>query len=437
MTHAQFLRIKKLTGKTIIEVAARHNHREILAEQGVVQDGHINPARIGLNRVLHGPGTAAAVASEAQALMDAAGIKATRKDAVRALEIIFSLPPESSIDRDRFFNESVQWAGQYFAAPVISAIVHNDEAAPHCHVLLLPLVDGRMIGSDLMGGRAKLQALQADFHAQVGHRHGLTRQTVQKRLSAAIRKQAIDSAFDVLEANSGLSAAVLLALLGPHMSDPAPLLLALGLTMPTPTAVKGDFAKMMTKPCKPEKPIGFGKRKPIGFDGSAAPENMQTLSCVGFAKFTPSFPPPNEPYLAITAATMASSPTMTEQASQVEQEPPQTATTMTEQADDDSQPAPADSTAYLRKSEDAPATRPARAYLAESPYAPDLQPTDTEADYTRERDDEQPAGQWSDDLGEFIKPTVKASCKPAVIASVRVALEAIGRHGGAYGAMRC
>ncbi|MBX9849173.1 MAG: plasmid recombination protein, partial [Rhodocyclaceae bacterium] len=369
MTHVQFLRIKKLTGKAIIEVAARHNCREILAELGAAPGGHIDPARVSLNRVLRGHGTAAAVASEAQALMDAAGIKATRKDAVMALEIIFSLPPESPIDHDRFFNESVQWTGQYFAAPVISAIVHNDEAAPHCHVLLLPLVDGRMIGSDLMGGRAKLQALQADFHAQVGQGHGLTRQTTQKHPSAATRKKAIDSAFDVLEANSGLSASVLLALLAPHMADPAPLLLALGLDMPTPTAIKGGFTKMMTKPCTPEKPIGFGKKKPIGFDASAAPENEQTLSCVGFAKFSPSFPPPDEPQTASSGATMTISPTMTEQ------------------ADDDSQPTPADAEPHH-----------AELHVTE----PDPQPTGTEPGYTRERDDEQPAGQWSDELGEFI-----------------------------------
>ena len=270
MAHVQFLRIKKLTGKAIIEVAARHNHREILAELGTVSGEHIDPGRVRLNRVLRGHGTAAGVASHAKALMDEAGIKATRKDAVRGLEVIFSLPSDSSIDHDRFFNESVQWAGEYFAVPIISAIVHNDEAAPHCHVLLLPLINGRMVGSDLMGGRAKLLAMQADFHAQVGQRYGLTRQAAQKRASAAIRKRAIDRAFDVLEANSGLSAPVLLALLAPHANDPAPLLLALGLAMPTSTAITSDFVRMMTKPCKPEKPIGFSRKKPIGFDGSEA-----------------------------------------------------------------------------------------------------------------------------------------------------------------------
>lgn len=315
--HAQFLRIKKLSGKAIIEVAARHNHREILTELGASPDGHIDPARVELNCVLRGHSTAAAVAREAQSLMDAAGVKSLRKDAVRGIEVIFGLPPESSIDHDQFFNDSVQWAGQYFAAPVISAIVHNDESAPHCHVLLLPLVDGRMIGSELVGGRAKLQTLQADFQAQVGQRYGLARQTAQKRISAARRKCAMDLAFDVLQANSGLSAAVLQALLAPHASNPAPLLLALGMTMPT-SPTKGSFVAMMTKPCQPEKPIGFGKKKPIGFDGSAVAENEQTLSCVGFAEITSSYPPPNEPISASHGTTVTRGVPMIERCSEVE-----------------------------------------------------------------------------------------------------------------------
>ena len=298
MTHVQFLRIKKLTGKGIIEVAARHNHREILAELGGASGGHIDPARVTFNCVLRGQGTAAGVASEAQTLMDNAGVKTLRKDAVRALEIIFSLPLESSIDRDRFFNESVQWVGDYFKAPVISAIVHNDEAAPHCHVLLLPLVDGRMVGSDLMGGRAKLQALQADFYAQVGERHGMTRQAAQKPYSAAIRRAAAKIARDVLRDNGELCAtadAVLNELLELVAANPVKLLALMGRAMPTSGIVKGRFVKMMTKPCKPEKPIGFGRKKPAGFDAAAAPENERTLSCVGLSDSAPSLPPPIEP----------------------------------------------------------------------------------------------------------------------------------------------
>ena len=377
--HAQFLRIKKLTGKAIIEVAARHNCREILAELGAVHGGRINPARVGLNQVLRGHSTAAAMASHAQTLMDAAGVKSMRKDAVKALEIIFSLPPESSIDQGQFFYDAVQWAEHYFAAPIISAIVHNDEAAPHCHVLILPLVDGRMIGSDLMGGRAKLQALQTDFYAQVGQRHGLVKQAAQKRPSAATGRQAIELALEVLEANSGLNSDLLRVLLEPHAKNPEPLMLALGLSMPTAKAIKGEFAKMMTKPCKPEKPIGFANMKPIGFDAAITPEKGQTLCSVGFDKSKPSFSPTIEPQSSASKQAATIKPST-------------------------------------------PAT---------TPPAPLQADADTEGDYTRERDDGQQAEYWDEQRGEFARVTVKASCKPAVIASVRVALEAMGRYGGA------
>lgn len=136
MTHHQFLRIKKLTGKAIIQAAAKHNHREILAEMGAAQGGHIDPLRTSGNIVLRGCDTAAGVASVAQSLMDSADVKPLRKDAVRVLEIIFSLPPEPQLI---FFDDATAWVEQYFAAPVISAIFHHDEAEPHCHVLLLPV----------------------------------------------------------------------------------------------------------------------------------------------------------------------------------------------------------------------------------------------------------------------------------------------------------
>jgi hypothetical protein len=286
MTHAQFLRIKKLTGKAIIQVAAKHNHREIAAEIGVIQGGHIDPGRIRDNIILRGHSTAAGVAGMAQSLMDKAGVKSLRKDAVRALEIIFSLPPESVIEHQRFFDDAVTWTERYFDAPVISAIIHNDESAPHCHALLLPLVRGRMIGSDLMGNRTKLQALQSDFYAQVGQRYGLTRQAPQKRLNAAVRRSAVESAYITLEANSGLTAAVLRVLVEPHVNNPEPLMLALNLDLPK-VAVKGSFVAIMTKACKPDKPIGFRNKKPIGFDDDAPEIKEQTLSCVGFPNIAP------------------------------------------------------------------------------------------------------------------------------------------------------
>src|SRR5207245_6185490 len=59
-------------------------------------------------------------------------------------------------------SDSLAWIEVYFAVPVLSAVVHVDEAAPHMHVLLLPLLNGRMQGSDLVGSRSRLRAMQSE-----------------------------------------------------------------------------------------------------------------------------------------------------------------------------------------------------------------------------------------------------------------------------------
>lgn len=278
----QYLSVKKLTGRDIVRVATRHNLRELQAELGA--GSHIDHTRIGLNQVLAGPDTAAGVAADAEGLMRDAGLGNLRRDAVRGVEIIVSLPASSAIDPTAFFSDALAWVRRFFSVPVLSAVVHRDEAAPHCHVLLLPLVNGRMVGSDLVGNKTRLQAMQASFFEEVGHRYGLTRPKAQRRLNQATRDKAASLIVTAIQGSPELLERedIESALLDSIRRDPAPLLTALGLTMPLPAKRKETFAGIMTKPCKPEKPIGFGgDSKSIGF-AQVAPEKHRTLSCVGF-----------------------------------------------------------------------------------------------------------------------------------------------------------
>lgn len=282
-TSQQFLRIKKLTGKDIVRVAARHNLREIQAEIGA--DKHIDHARIGFNQVIAGAGRAAEVAAYAEHLMLDAGVGNLRRDAVRAVEVVFGLPTESVISHGAYFSDSLAWIHGFFRVTVLSAVIHLDESAPHCHVLLLPLVDGRMAGSDLVGNKKRLQAMQLSFYEQVGSKYGLVRPRASPRLNQATRKKAASMVMTAIQGNPELLdrpevEGALLELLG---RDPEPVLAALGLSIPLPGKAVKSFAEIMTKPCKPEKPIGFSKQsKPIGF-AMEGRQKHQTLSCVGFA----------------------------------------------------------------------------------------------------------------------------------------------------------
>ena len=288
-----YLSLKKLNeGPGHLRVAARHNLRELQAEFGA--DSHIDASRIGDNVILAGPTTAGEVVALSDELMAEVGAKVKRKDAVRAVELLFSLPPKISIDVDAFFADAVEWVRGFFRVPILSAVIHKDEAAPHCHVLMLPLVDGRMMGSDLVGNRARLRSMQSAFYESVGLRYGLVRPKAAKRHSAASRRKAAELAYTAIVSDSKLLIRPIVgdAIVDAFRRDPEPLLNAIGIAMPIQQKPLKSFAAIMTKPCKPEpriwKPntIGFeNESKPIGFANFKRQEKEPYVS-VGFRSST-------------------------------------------------------------------------------------------------------------------------------------------------------
>lgn len=284
--HAQVLRIKKLTGSGIIAIAARHNLREIQAERGA--DRHINPSMTSQNIVMQGAARASEVAAEAVRMMEQANVK-RRKNEVLGLEIVFSLPPSSGIAEHDFFTHAVEWAKGFFDIPILSAVIHIDEAAPHCHVIMLPLFDGRMIGSGLMGNKQRLKALQADFHAKVGQCYGLKIGTPVKRHSAAARSKAADSVIDAMrKAQMDIDEPTFWDAIRDTLTEtPEHLMAYYGIEYEKHKQPVKTFASIMTKNCperKLEKPIGNGKHtNPIGNNADNSALNEQSLSCVGNA----------------------------------------------------------------------------------------------------------------------------------------------------------
>ena len=280
MSGAAILRIKKLKGANIITLAARHNRRVIQAELGAT--GSIDPTRSHLNETLQGPSTAADVGQLAKDLMTTAGVTKLRKDAVMALEIVFSLPPDHALDDRAYFTDCATWAVDYFDCVTLSVDIHRDESQSHCHVLLLPLIDGRMAGSDMLGGKQKLMAIQKQFHLDIAARYGLSK--APARLTTTAKQAASKSVLQRLRKtnDSALKSAAWATIRDKIESDPAPFLLALGIELQTPTKRLKTMAAIFTGK-------GKGRAKeanPIGF---TSPKKGQTLCSVGF---TPKAPPP-------------------------------------------------------------------------------------------------------------------------------------------------
>lgn len=110
--------IKRLKGQGIVRVAAKHNLREIAAEIGAA--GHIDPARMHMNLVLRGPVTADKVASNAKALIADAGITRQRVGSVMALELVFTLPPDTGVNVREYFEDATRWAEAFYRVPLLS-----------------------------------------------------------------------------------------------------------------------------------------------------------------------------------------------------------------------------------------------------------------------------------------------------------------------------
>jgi len=252
MTSSHFLRVKRLSQKNHIAVAAKHNLRELQSERGA--GARIDPTRSHENKILEGATKASAVKDYAETLMREAGALPLRKNAMRAFEIIISLPSKSTINREQYFDDSLQWAKDFFKVPVISAVAHLDESAPHMHVLLLPLSNGKMQGDKVVGNRGRFLTMQESFYRLVGKPHGLHPPQQATRMDSATRLKAAALFYNAIVDTPELllKTEVESAVMAAYSKNPEPLLASIGLRPPNPP--HKSLAEIMCKPCKPEFP---------------------------------------------------------------------------------------------------------------------------------------------------------------------------------------
>lgn len=288
--------------------AGGHNLRAEQSERGA--RAHINPAQSDRNQILRGPDTPAKVAALAQSLMAEAGIDAARlrRDYAQALELLVSLPPESGVNESGFFDAAVKWAGERFGmGNILSAVVHRDEAAPHCHILVLPLVGGKMAGSALVT-REATSTMTREFFQKVAKPFGLRQ---PERSNPAHRADLARAVLDRLNVTSDpcQKSAIWATLRAAIESNPQPFAEVLGVTVTERKKPMRTFTQIMTSTGKKtsedreRKPIGFeggtDDMKPIGFGGSKTPK---PILCRFRSPSPPQITPEPRPGHAPTAA---------------------------------------------------------------------------------------------------------------------------------------
>jgi hypothetical protein len=216
-----FFRVGRLKSRRQVLDALRHNKREIQAELGAA--GYIDASKSSLNLCLAGPDTSEAgyaIFKDAVAEFVLTAGKMIRKDAVLAIELIFSLPAKSHhINPQAFFDDCLEWAEKQFPAnPIISADAHMDEANPHLHVILNCILKDRLIGSKAIGYKRDFGNRNIRFFEEVGKKYGLQPVTLtiskadRKRLEAEVMAEFVRSNDPVLKspALNAIKAAVCL-----------------------------------------------------------------------------------------------------------------------------------------------------------------------------------------------------------------------------------
>ncbi|WP_396431589.1 plasmid recombination protein [Limnohabitans sp.] len=278
MRGAAFMRLDKLKGNGIWMKAARHNKRAIQAELGA--SGHIDATRSHQNITLIGPSIADEVTKLAKNKITTAGITKPRKDAVIGLELVFSLPTNHGQDVIEYFNACAYWAGETFGGldNIVSADIHRDEAQDHAHVLLVPLIDGRLRGSDAVGNKRKLSELQAKFYKDVASKFGFSKP--RARLSGLTKTHTARQVLDKLRQDPAAKSLVWAVIRDSVARDPLSYALALGIDTDVVRTEKPakSMAQIFTSKGK-----GDNKSKPIGFKSPLKPyrvseiENKQAL----------------------------------------------------------------------------------------------------------------------------------------------------------------
>lgn len=189
MSSSQLFKMKKLKGENIVLFALKHNKRTLQGERGAGVT--IDVTKTSLNYSLMNDDTPEQIAKHAKVEMLIAGIEKPRKDCVRAVEILFSLPIDRHQQDTRpFFIDCFEWVKQTFAGELLAFDVHLDESAPHAHAVILPLIDGKMQGSNMMGSQFNLTRLNNKFHIDVARHYGLSK--IDKTHLSNADKQAIE-----------------------------------------------------------------------------------------------------------------------------------------------------------------------------------------------------------------------------------------------------
>ena len=160
------------------------------------------------------------------------------------VELVFSLPPGFKDDQRIFFGKCLRWTELHFPQPaqIIAAIAHLDEALPHLHIILVPIVEhGRMAGHGMVGYKGVYTKRVNSFHDEVAQRFGLRKPRRKMKLTSAQRHQLADRIIAQLMADGWVASPVSVKEMSRMLiADPLPMAQSMGLSAHDADAIESQ-----------------------------------------------------------------------------------------------------------------------------------------------------------------------------------------------------
>jgi hypothetical protein len=160
-----------------LALAEKHNQRLIAQEIGGY--GGIDGSKTALNLELvslNGKSyeEAAVAVLRAQGL-DLEHYNYRKKNRGYAVELVFSVTAGHHCDFNAMYADSLGWLRNYYPeCHIIHAVIHHDEDTPHMHVILIPLVNGKLQAAKISGYKGVSQKRNLSLFEYLDKRYGLT-----------------------------------------------------------------------------------------------------------------------------------------------------------------------------------------------------------------------------------------------------------------------
>ncbi len=193
-----------------VHLAEKHNCRLIAAEIGSY--GKINAEKSHLNRELvkisGGSSEEVVLKILRDKALDLDHYSYKKKNRGFAVELLFTVTAGHDCDFNAMYTDCLEWLKNYYPeCPIVHAVVHHDEGSPHLHVILVPLVNGKLKADEVKGYKGISTKRNTSLFHYLDKKYGLT---FPVYLKGAEKKAGAEIAIDRL---MGLPEAIAIKLL--------------------------------------------------------------------------------------------------------------------------------------------------------------------------------------------------------------------------------